>query len=240
MSERVDLSIVLPCYNEAENLPPLLARYAAAWPDISAELILVDNGSTDHTAAVLARELAKPEYRFARTVLVPKNRGYGHGIVTGLRAAAGEFLAFSHADLQCGPEDVFAAYRLLKSQPDPAKAVVKGKRAKRDFSAELVTTGMSLVASAVLLTPLSDVNAQPKVFHRSHLDRLAAPPDGFPLDLYVLYQAKHAGLATLTVPVVFGARGHGQSKWAFSFLSRWRTILNMVRYIAYLRFHPRG
>ncbi|MFO0810370.1 MAG: glycosyltransferase [Gemmataceae bacterium] len=236
----VELSVVLPCYNEAENLPPLLARYAAAWPNFPAELVLVDNGSTDHTAEVLARELANPAYRFARTVRVPKNRGYGHGIATGLKAATGTFLAFSHADQQCAPEDVFAAYRLLRSQPDPAKAVAKGRRAKRDWSAQLVTTGMSLVASTVLLTPLTDVNAQPKVFHRSHLDRLANPPDGFPLDLYVLYRAKRAGLSVLTVPVVFGARGHGQSKWAFSFLSRWRTILNMVRYIVRLRFHPEG
>src|SRR5437764_14461896 len=65
---RPALSIVLPCYNEAENLPPLLARYAQVWEDLPAELILVDNGSTDHTEAVLRREL--PNYPFARTVKV--------------------------------------------------------------------------------------------------------------------------------------------------------------------------
>jgi hypothetical protein len=84
------------------------------------------------------------------------------------------------------------------------------------------------------------VNAQPKVFHRSHLARLTQPPDGFPFDLYVLYQAKRARLSVLTVPVVFGERAHGQSKWAFSFLSRWRTILNMVKYIVHLRLHGGG
>jgi glycosyltransferase involved in cell wall biosynthesis len=234
LSQRPELSIVLPCYNEAENLPPLLARYAQVWVDLPAELILVDNGSTDHTEAVLRREL--PNYPFARTVKVEKNRGYGHGIMTGLRAARGEYLAFSHADQQCKPDDVFAAYHKLLAAPNPVKTLVKGARAQRSFQSELVTTGMAVLASTVLATPLWDINAQPKVFHRSHRDRLRYPPDGFPLDLYVLYQARRAGVKILTVPVVFGVRGHGQSKWAFSFLSRWRTMLNMAAYIGRLRF----
>jgi glycosyltransferase involved in cell wall biosynthesis len=239
---RPELSIVLPCYNEAENLPPLLERYAQVWEDLPAELILVDNGSTDATEAVLRRELSR--YPFARTVKVEKNQGYGHGIMTGLRAARGEFLAFSHADQQCKPDDVFAAYHKLKSAPKPEMALVKGRRARRSFQSELITGGMAALASVVLATPLWDINAQPKVFHHSHLARLKFPPDGFPLDLYVLYQARRAGVKILTVPVVFAARGHGQSKWAFSFLSRWRTILNMVSYIFRLRFglteSPRG
>ena len=50
----------------------------------------------------------------------------------------------------------------------------------------------------------------------------------------------HAELRWLTIPVVFGKRGHGQSKWAFSLFSRWRTISNMVRYIFDLRFRSVG
>jgi glycosyltransferase involved in cell wall biosynthesis len=229
-----ELSIVLPCYNEADNLPPLIERYAQVWQDLPAELILVDNGSTDRTAEVLAREL--PTRPFARTVGVEKNRGYGHGIMTGLRAARGRFLAFSHADQQCKPDDIFAAYHALRSSPRPERAVVKGRRARRSLQAELVTASMGLLASAVLVMPLWDVNAQPKVFPRALLERLTAPPVGFAFDLYVLYKARQARMRLLTVPVVFGQRGHGQSKWAFSFLSRWRTMLGMAAYIFALRF----
>jgi glycosyltransferase involved in cell wall biosynthesis len=231
------LSIVLPCYNEADNLPLLLAAYAAEWPTLSipAELILVDNGSTDNTAQVLERELARPELAFARAVTVPSNRGFGHGTLTGLKAAHGAVLAFSHADMQYKPRDCFDAYRLLMAQPDPARAIVKGKRAPRGFQAALVTNTMAVLASVVLLTRLTDINAQPKVFHRSHLARLTRPPDGFQFDLYVLYRARRAGLRLLTVPVVFGARAHGQSKWAFSFVSRYRTIWATIVYIFKLR-----
>ncbi len=229
-------SVVLPCYNEADNLPSLLARYAEEWQaqNLPAELILVDNGSTDHTAEVLARELARPELAFARVVRVPVNRGFGHGTFAGLQAARGEVLGFSHADMQYTPRDVFDAYHCLRAA-GPQTVLVKGKRAQRGWSAALVTNTMAALASVVLLMPLNDINAQPKVFHRSHLARLTRPPDGFQFDLYVLYTARRAGLRVLTVPVVFGQRAHGQSKWAFSFVSRYRTIWATIAYIFKLR-----
>jgi glycosyltransferase involved in cell wall biosynthesis len=233
------LSIILPCYNEADNLPLLLAAYREVWEDLPAELILVDNGSTDQTAGVLAQHLQNPELAFARTVRVEQNQGYGHGIFTGLQAAQGEFLAYSHADMQCSPADVFKAYHRLIAQPDPTRALVKGKRRGRAWSASLVTNGMTLIASTILLTRLSDINAQPKLFHRSHLARLTHPPPGFQFDLYLLYQARRAGLKILTLPVEFGARAHGESKWAANIFSRYRTIWATIVYIFRLRLGNR-
>lgn len=237
------LALVMPCYNEADNLPDLLAAYAAAHADsgLPHDLILVDNGSTDHTAAVLARELAHPALRFARVVTVPVNRGFGHGVLTGLRAAAvaapeADILGYSHADMQYTPQASLAAYRRLLAEPDPDRALVKGKRAPRGLSAALVTNTMALLASVVLLMPLTDINAQPKLFPRAHLARLTRPPPGFQFDLYVLYTARRAGLRVVTVPVTFGRRAHGRSKWAFSFLSRYRTIWATIVYIFRLRF----
>jgi glycosyltransferase involved in cell wall biosynthesis len=231
----MQFSIVLPCYNEAENLPPLLERYAQVWQDLPAELILVDNGSTDHTAQVLALELRRPELAFARVVTVPRNRGYGHGIFTGLQAGQGEYLGYSHADMQCSPADLFTAYHRLLAEPEPRRALVKGKRARRAFGDSLVTNTMAALATGILGRRLTDINAQPKVFHRSHLERLADPPNGFQFDLYVLYRARQAGLALITVPVVFGRRAHGQSKWAFSLASRYRTIWATIVYMLQLR-----
>jgi glycosyltransferase involved in cell wall biosynthesis len=231
----VKLSIVLPCYNEAENLPLLLERYRAVWEDLPAELVLVDNGSTDHSAEVLARELQKPEYAFARTVQVMPNRGYGHGIWQGLQAATGEVLAFSHADMQCDAADVFRAYHVLTAQPDPPGAVVKGRRQGRGLQAEIITSGMSMIATGVLQMWLQDINAQPKVFPRRVLDHMPAPPPGFEFDLYLLHQARRAGLQEVTIPVIFGERAHGESKWSFSLFNRWRTILGVTGYIFELR-----
>jgi glycosyltransferase involved in cell wall biosynthesis len=226
------LSIVLPCYNEADNLPILVEGYRAVWEDLPAELILVDNGSTDHTKDVLASVVNAP---FVRSVRVPVNRGYGHGIHTGLTAATGEVVGFSHADMQCPPGDLFRAYHALIARPDPKTAIIKGKRAARPWQDEMVTGGMGLIASTVLGLPLSDINAQPKVFTRDLRDRLTSPPDGFEYDLYVLHTALTSGCALETIPVTFGERAHGESKWKFSLFSRWRTILRVMRYIFALR-----
>jgi dolichol-phosphate mannosyltransferase len=236
----IPLSIILPCYNEGESLVELLAGYRAAWPVQTGELILVDNGSTDATAEILHRELAKPENAFARMVCVPKNRGYGHGIWSGLQAARGEFLAWSHADLQCPPADLFRGYQILLKCKNPKQTLVKGKRAARSWSAECITNGMSFFATMILGRGLSDINAQPKVFHRDLMFHLPGPPTDFAFDLYVLYRARLAGWPIRVFPVVFGERKHGQSRWAYSLFSRWRTILKMMRSIVLLRMNPRG
>jgi glycosyltransferase involved in cell wall biosynthesis len=229
------LSVVLPCYNEEKNLALVLERYRAVAPaGLSWELVLVQNGSTDGSAAELDRLLARPENSFARRVDVPVNRGYGHGIAQGLRAARGEVLAFSHADMQCDPKDVFDAYAM--HQAAGGGVIVKGLRRRRALSQQLLTWGMAFWASAVLGRRLWDINAQPKVFARTLLPRLEPLPDGFELDVHVLYRALRAGLALRTLPVHFGERAHGESKWAAHTLLRWRTILRVLTYILLLRF----
>ncbi|MFN0060061.1 MAG: glycosyltransferase family 2 protein [Planctomycetota bacterium] len=232
---RPRLSIVLPCYNEAANLPGVVERYREVWQDLPAELILVDNGSTDATAEVLASLIAQPAYRFARTVRVPVNRGYGYGIWQGLLAARGETLAFSHADQQCDAADVFTAYHELFRSRSPHSTLVKGRRRGRALQSRFVTSVMSVVAGVVLGYRLRDINAQPKLFPSELLEDLSAPPNGFEFDLYVLYRARRAGYQVRTVPVEFGPRAHGVSKWATSVFSRWRTMLGVFRYIFRLR-----
>ena len=77
------LSVVIPCYNEKENLPLLLERFSQViTEDIT--VVLVDNGSTDGSAEVFRALL--PDRPFARLVMVEVNQGYGYGILQGLRS----------------------------------------------------------------------------------------------------------------------------------------------------------
>ena len=229
-------SIVLPCYNEAENLPGLLADYRAAWEDFPTELILVDNGSTDSTPAALAAALPACGLPDVRAVRVPVNRGYGHGLAAGLAQARGEFVGWSHGDLQCPAGDLFAAYRRLLAEGDPTRVLVKGRRVTRPLGGAAFTAGMSAAASAILGTVLTDINAQPKVFHRGHLARwLPGAPDGLEFDLHVLHRARRDGLAIATVPVSFRARAHGRSSWATSLAARSRAVARMLRAMVAMR-----
>lgn len=229
------LSIVLPCYNEAPSIGRILADFADVSDAPAFELILVDNGSTDETPQLLAAALANPDCAFLRTVRVSPNRGYGAGLLAGLAAARAPVLAWSHADLQTPPRDVFRAYAAYLSAPDPGKSWVKGRRSPRPFRDEVLTKGMQHIASLALGHDLVDINAQPKLFPRALYERFVEPPCDFNLDLYLYALAEHEGYARLEIPVVFGERAHGQSKWAFSLASRRRHIWASLRYICHLR-----
>jgi putative flippase GtrA len=222
---RPDLSIVLPCYNEGPNIPLLIERVRPFWPQENFELILVNNGSTDNSADILATECSKPENAFVHVVTVPQNIGYGHGILTGLRAAQAPILAYSHADIQTPPEDVFKAFHLLQDESlPPEQTLIKGRRTNRDPNALVLTNGLAKIVALVLGHPLEDINGQPKLFGRSLLNHLRHPPTGFAFDTYLLYVAALAHIQLVEFPVDFGVRLHGESKWATTAISRYKTI----------------
>ena len=114
------------------------------------EVILDDNGSSDDTADVLAEELTRPGNAFGRTVSVDVNRGYGFGIMSGLRESRGDVLAWTHADMQTDPKDVLDAYEMFASREDLADSFLMGRRISRPLIDGLFTWGMSAVASVVL------------------------------------------------------------------------------------------
>lgn len=232
----MNLSIIVPCYNESANLLKLLSRFrevVANRPGV--EVVLVDNGSTDDSSEILATELAKPENDFARSVRVETNIGYGNGIMAGLRAGTGRFLAWTHADLQTDPNDVMLAYNAILRHPTPESAFVRGRRVGRGWFDAAFTGGMSLLSSLALGVALRDINAQPKLFHRNFLDRMTEPPNDFALDLYALYVAKTTGLDILEQPVYFGKRHAGEAKGGGSLRGKWKLSKRAFHYIFALR-----
>lgn len=226
---RPSLSIVLPCYNEYRAIAQLLAKFGQAGEGVDFELIFVDNGSTDGTPVVLKRLL--PLYKFARSIRVDPNRGYGHGILSGLRAAKGQVLAWSHADLQTDPADVFRAFATLNKSPNTGRQIIKGRRYGRRVSERIISLGMQTIASAILRTKFQEINAQPKVFDRGLLDDLTDPPVDFNFDLYVLYTAHQRGWGIESIPVRFPPREYGQSNWAATWRSKVRTISRSIAYM---------
>jgi glycosyltransferase involved in cell wall biosynthesis len=231
------LSIVLPCYNEGGNLPGVLERFRKVRETLDFELVLVDNGSTDDSCAILERELARPENAFARVVTVPKNIGYGHGIQSGLKSCAAEVVGYSHADLQCPPEDILRAFQIFKKESlEGGDVLVKGKRTRRAFRDErAVSSVYNKLCRWITGFELGDVNAQPKVFHRNILPEIVQGPPDFSYDLFVLYRAALRGVKIIEMEVVFEARQYGQSKWAYNRISRIKTILKALVRIFQIR-----
>jgi glycosyltransferase involved in cell wall biosynthesis len=217
------LSIIVPCYNEGANVALLLEAYSAVITRPDIEIILVNNGSTDGTAEMLT-SLTSSYGRFLKVVTVPVNQGYGYGILSGLRAASGEYIGWTHGDLQTPPRDVIAGLAIIESHNTPTKLYVKGTRKGRPLFDQFFTFGMSIFETLYLGTWLYDINAQPNIFHRSFFEHWDTPPHDFSFDLYVLYTAKKAGLTVTRFPVTFPPRIHGESNWNTSFKNKWKFI----------------
>lgn len=222
MSSSIKLSIVVPCYNEEKNIPLILESFAKVINRNDIELILVDNGSTDESTRVMATLL--PSYRFARTVKVDVNIGYGFGILSGLRSASGAFIAWTHADMQTDPADVVKALTLIEQAEKPEQTYVKGNRQQRPFADVFFTFGMSVFESFYLGVSLNDINAQPNLFHRSFFASWQDPPNDFAFDLYAFYRARKDDLTVIRFPVLFTQRIHGHSHWNFGFKSKIKFI----------------
>lgn len=224
-------SLVIPCYNEAANLPLLLERCKelAVRPDV--EVVLVDNGSTDSTTEVLENLL--PKYPGCRSIRVEKNQGYGFGIVSGLKAAKGEILGWTHADMQTDPQDALFGLELFGKHGD--EIFVKGRRYGRPFMDVVFTVGMSLFETVLLTRPMWDINAQPTMFSRNFFESWIAPPDDFSLDLYAYYQAQRCGLKVYRFPVRFGERAHGVSHWNVNWAAKRKFIRRTVDFSLQLK-----
>lgn len=208
-----NLSIIIPCYNEAQSLPYLFdACRKALVIGEEIEVIFVNNGSKDNSAAIFDELLAKPENSFARVVNVPNNQGYGYGILQGLQQAQASVLAWTHADLQTNPEDVLSAFKMYRKELLKGAIFVKGRRKGRNIFDVFFTAGMSAVASVLLSVRLTDINAQPKMFHRDLLLKLDQAPYDFSLDAYILYIARREKINIMEFPVMFGHRQYGQAK----------------------------
>ena len=228
------LSIVVPCYNEAENIPLILDRFQKVIKRKDIEVIMVDNGSTDHSPRILKELL--PKYPFARTIRVAVNQGYGYGIIQGLGACEGDFIGWTHADMQTDPADLIKALKIIEKNGNDKKLYVKGNRKKRPLFDQFFTRGMSLFETIYLGVKLHDVNAQPNVFSKEFFDTWQNPPRDFALDLYALYMAQKSGMLIKRFDVLFPERLHGESHWNNGSLkAKWKFIKRTLAFSVKLK-----
>ena len=216
------LSVIVPCYNETKNIPLILERFNSVIKRGDIEVVLVNNGSTDNSSEILNSLLSR--YSFARVENVEVNQGYGFGITSGLKSAKGEFIGYTHADMQTDPGDVIKALEIIEKQSQPNNCYVKGNRKGRPFFDQLFTSGMSFFETLYMGTKLWDINAQPNIFPKTFFDELSFTPKDFSLDLYFLYIAKKKGLNIIRFDVVFPERIHGESSWNKGLTSKWKFI----------------
>jgi glycosyltransferase involved in cell wall biosynthesis len=128
MSDTPYLSLVIPCYNEQENVPTLLQRVEAALNHVGKpyEVIIIDDGSTDSTPQLLKDAMSKSPW--LRIIRMARNGGQSAAFEAGFEAARGEIIATIDADLQNDPEEI---PRLLPMLDEHKVDMITGWRKER-------------------------------------------------------------------------------------------------------------
>ena len=231
MTGSKDLSIVIPCFNEAKNVTILLGHLKELITSRSEnfEVIVIDGASTDNTPIELQKVFKNLPSNSFKLILNKERGGYGGDIMQALSIAEGEVLAWTHADLQTDPLDVLTAYDRYREHSGPQKEVfIKGHRRQRRFLEAFFSFGMELFAFAVLRIYLREINAQPKMFSRNFYENLllGAHPTDFSLDLYALFLANRHGSSIHSIPVYFKERIYGQAKGGGG---SWRVRVKLIK-----------
>ena len=220
------VSLIIPCYNEEGNIPEIFKKIKKFNNFDNIEVILVNNGSTDLTKIEILK--IKNSLEFVKIVDIKKNQGYGHGILSGLKAASGNILCWTHADLQTDPLDILKGLKYFDN--DHENIFVKGRRYGRSFFDNFFTIGMSIFETILLKKILWDINAQPTMFSKSFFDSWENPPNDFSLDLYAFYLAKKRKFKFYRFKVFFDKRRFGESKWNTGLFSKIKFIKRTLVY----------
>lgn len=205
------ISLVFPMFDEEANVGPLLDSALAIGPRLADEfeLIVVDDGSRDGSAAVVqAVRRRDPRVRLLRH---PENRGYGAALRSGLRAARGDLVFFSDADLQF---DLREIEQLLAHVED--FDIVAGTRAPRrdPWPRRLLAGGWGVLVRALFGLHVRDIDCAFKVFRRPVLDALPIASIGAFVNTELLVRARRAGFRIREVDVSHHPRVAGRAKGA--------------------------
>lgn len=216
--------MVVPVYNEAGNILPLVSQSVEVLRGLGRpfEIILVNDGSTDTTAAEIAE--AHAQWPECVELPMPQNSGQAVALLTGLNAARGEYLLMMDGDGQNDPRDYPALLALVESgQVDLAC----GWRVDRHDSTlrRIMSRIANVVRGAVLKDGVHDSGCQLRVMRREVRDAF------FPMELmqsFIPALAVAAGYRVGETPVRHHARQYGDSKYGLGRLW-WRPAAAMLQ-----------
>lgn len=223
----VDVSVLVPAKDEAENLPLFMAQAAAAFatdPAVAYEVVVVDDGSSDATPSVLGG--LQHEYPFLRAVRHRVGRGIADALRTGFLHARGDVMVFYPADLQFKPEDIPRLVApILAGESDMVTGYKQGKYEKAFVSR--VYNRLSRTLFDVRVRDLNNV----KAYRREVMEGLPLRPDWH---RYMIVLAAAQGYSVREIPVPLYPRHAGRSKFGIGRIPI--GVLDMLAVWVELRF----
>lgn len=210
-ARRLKLSVIIPVYNEAKTIEEILRRVQAVELGLEKEIIVVDDGSTDGTRAIL-EGFTSPSIR---VIFHTKNQGKGAALQTGFAAATGDILLVQDADLEYDPREY---PKLLEPILDGRADVVYGSRFLGGphrvlffwhyLGNRILTTFSNMVSNL----NLTDMETCYKVFRKDVLQRLKLKSKRFGFEPEITVKLAKLKCRVYEVPISYSGRDYAEGK----------------------------
>lgn len=232
------LSIIIPVYNEEKTVATILKRVSAvSLPNITKEIIIVDDGSTDTSVSVISNfKFQISNYKFIKH---KKNMGKGAAIKTGIKHAIGDFVVIQDADLEYDPKQIAL---LLKPILTKEAEVVYGTRLNRlpNFSRDERTLLfalhyfgnrlLSLITSVLYGQWITDMETCYKLFPRKAVVGMRLNARGFEFEPEITAKLKKRGYYIYELPIKTTPRDHGDGKKLNTFRDGPKALWALLKY----------
>ena len=223
----VDISVVIPIYNEEENIKDLHAKLTNVLPSITEnyEIIFVDDGSTDNSFNIL-KEI-NTEDKKVKAIKFRRNFGQSAAISAGFDYSKGDVIITMDGDLQNDPEDIPLLFKKINEGYD----IVSGWRVDRKdpfFTKKLPSKLSNWLASKLTGVKLHDFGCTLKAFRREVIENINLYGE---MHRYIPALASWMGISITEVKVRHHPRQHGTSKYGITRLMRGMLDLITVKFL---------
>ncbi len=216
------ISVIIPAYNEEENLKRIPSELMPVMKKYDHEIIIVDDGSIDGTAQAAARLTSKR----IRLVKHPKNLGLGAAVKTGIKNAHGDTLIFLDADFTFHPKEI---PKLLEKYQEGWDCVIgthfgKNSKSQIQLHRKILSRGVNMLYQILLGRKVTAVSSIFRVYKKSALRGISMDSNDFSINAEILFDMIKKGKSVTEVPVTLTTRIYGESK-----INNTREIKNHLR-----------
>jgi len=215
------ISAFFPCYNDAGSIAAMVEKAAGALRGVTAdfEIIVVDDGSSDDSVAVL--EAMAPRAPYLRIVRHRTNRGYGAALRSGFESATREFVFYTDGDGQYDPEELPVLVQVMRE----GIGLVNGYKIQRADPPHRVIIGRTyqFVARRLFDIPLKDVDCDFRLMRTEELRRIPLTFESGAIGVELVRRLQDSGCRMVEVPVHHYPRLHGRSEFF-----RLRHVINLL------------
>ena len=229
---KYDLSLTIPFYNEEDCAKEVIEELVRVLESNSTnyELILVDNGSSDKTLEIL-QSLSNERLKILK---LSPNRGFGGGILEGLKASNAKYLGFTCGDGEVSSEDTYKVYnRLIKGNSEICKAIRTSRT--DNFLKMIYSKSYNVLVKLFFNLRIKDINGYPLIMKKTVYESLSLKERDWLFNLEILYQAKKQNLNVEEIIIKHRRRVSGKSS-DFSFSNLLKPIQPFLLMYYFLKY----